>query len=93
MDRRGFLAASLLGSLGAAAPLASAQAFQLSQCPEGNNGDAACRRIAEHEDVLKNINAMLEEKGLDAAQRQAVLASATCPFCGSLLIPAANGGF
>jgi hypothetical protein len=87
MDRRRFIAASLLGGLGAAA--APAHAFQLGECKDGS-AEAACKRLAEHDELLLQIDRMLAEKGLDEGQRKAVLAAAACPFCGQPLMPVAG---
>lgn len=92
MERRQFLTVSLLGAAGAAAPVSAAKAFHVMECaPDG--ADAACRQVAEHGDILQNIDALLAEKGMSAAQRQILLAAASCPFCGLPLVAAPGGGF
>ncbi|MGE5506698.1 MAG: hypothetical protein ACM31L_19910 [Actinomycetota bacterium] len=86
MDRRRFIATSLLGGIGVASA-APARAFQMAECKD-DTAALACRTLAEHDELLQQIDRMLAEKGLDEAQRRTVLASASCPFCGQLLAPA-----
>jgi hypothetical protein len=92
MDRRRFLASSLLGGLGVATTGTDAKALQMVECGPDSAEDG-CRRIAEHDDLLQSIDAMLVKKGLSAFERRAVLATASCPFCGLPLMGAGQGVF
>lgn len=88
MDRRRFLTTSLLAGLGVAASTGAANAFQLSECG-ASSGDAACRRLSEHEDFLKQLETRLAQAGMAEGERRAVLAAASCPVCG---VPLASSG-
>ncbi len=83
MNRRHFLSSTVLAGAGLAGLAQPARAFTLQKCDE--NDTLACREIARHDDVMAQINALLEQKGLSPAERQAVLAAAACPFCGQPL--------
>jgi hypothetical protein len=85
MHRRRFLSTTALGGLGLAALAPKAFAFTEEKCTT-HAGDPACKEILRHETLLADLDAALAKKGLDAAQRHAVLAKAICPFCGELLI-------
>ena len=85
MDRRRFLSSTMLGGFGLAAAATPAAAFTIGECGPGS-GASTCRELAKHEDLVAKLDAMLAEKGLDAAQRKAALIAARCPFCGSLLV-------
>lgn len=89
MNRRHFLSASVLGGIAAAGP---AQALEILDC-DRNPGANACRKITEHEEILQRLDTMLAEKGLNPEERQAMLAAASCPFCGIKLASAGSGGF
>jgi len=93
MDRRQFLRVSGLTGLGVALGGREAAALKLVDCAEDGT-DPACKRIAEHEGYLRDLDRMLTEKGIsDPAQRQTLLAAATCPVCGVPLLPSATGAF
>jgi hypothetical protein len=93
MDRRHFLRVSALAGLGIAVGGRVAAALTRVEC--GNDStEFACKRLAEHEGFLRDMDRMLAEKGVtDPAQRQALLAAATCPVCGLPLTPSATGAF
>ena len=84
MDRRHFLSTTMLSSIGLIALAAPAKAFTTKAC-DGTN-DLACRELIQHHDLIVQLNAALAQKGLTDGQRQALLASATCPFCGLPLL-------
>ena len=84
MDRRHFLSTTMLSSIGLMALTAPAKAFTTKAC--GSTNDLACRELVQHHDLVVQLNAALAQKGLSDLQRQAVLASATCPFCGLPLL-------
>lgn len=84
MNRRRFLSTTVLSSLGLMALTAPAKAFTEEKCSQTNT--PACRELAQHRDVLAQLNAMLAKKGLNDEQRREVLAAALCPFCGQPLI-------
>lgn len=86
MNRRYFLSTTALSGLGLVTLSGAARAFSLQEC-EADPRTAACNTIAEHDDVIAQLNAMLVEKGVDEGQRRSILASALCPFCGQLLLP------
>jgi hypothetical protein len=83
MNRRFFLSSTML--VGVAALARPAQAFTNVSCSEGDTS-LACREILRHHELVAQMTALLEQKGMSAAERQAVLAKAVCPFCGQLLI-------
>ena len=84
MDRRQFLSSTVLSGLGLAAAR-PATAFTLGECSDTAT-DSACRELVRHDDQITRLNALLADKGLDAEARKALLATARCQFCGSLLI-------
>ncbi len=84
MDRRHFLSTTMLSSVGLMALGKPAKAFTTKRC-DGMN-DLACRDLIQHHDLIVQLNAALAQKGLSDLQRQMVLASATCPFCGLPLL-------
>jgi hypothetical protein len=84
MKRRDFLSSSALVSAGVAGLARQARAFTLQSC-ESDSQSAACLEIARHNDVLAQISALLDKKGLSPAERQAALRTAVCPFCGQPL--------
>jgi len=93
MDRRQFLRVTGLTGLGVAVGGREAAALKLVECSDGSS-ETACKRIAEHEAFLRDMDRMLAEKGVDdPAQRQALLAAATCPVCGMPLMASATGAF
>ncbi|EPY03357.1 hypothetical protein [Magnetospirillum fulvum] len=93
MDRRHFLRVTGLAGLGVVVGGREAAALKLVECSDDST-DTACKRIAEHEGFLRDMDRMLTEKGIsDPAQRQALLAAATCPVCGVPLMPSATGAF
>lgn len=89
MDRRFFLASALgLGVLAAGRP---ASALQVASC--GVEGGApACRALAEHADLLRQVDAALAARGLSQPERTVVIAHLSCPTCG-LPLAAAAGAF
>ncbi len=84
MNRRRFLSTTMLSSLGFMALTAPARAFTERKCDQAN--DLACRELVRHRDLVVQLNAMLEKKGLTDDQQRAVLAAALCPFCGQPLL-------
>ena len=85
MKRRNFLSSTILAGAGVAGlPSRPARAFTVQNCDDVDES-AACREIANHNDVLAQINALLESKGMSPAERQAALSTALCPFCGQPL--------
>jgi len=93
MDRRHFLRVAALAGLGVAAGGREAAALKLVECAD-DSAEPACKRIAEHEGFLREMDQMLVEKGVaDPAERRALLAAATCPVCGMPLTPSATGAF
>ncbi|CCG39593.1 hypothetical protein [Magnetospirillum molischianum] len=93
MDRRHFLRVTALAGLGVAVGGREAAALKQIDCSD-DGANYACKRIAEHEGFLRDMDQMLAEKGVnDPAERQALLAAATCPVCGLPLMPSATGGF
>jgi len=85
MDRRRFLSTTVLSGAALAALGGKAMAFSEQSCSDVP-GTAACRELIRHHELLAQLEASLKAKGLDAAQRKAVLAAAICPFCGQPLI-------
>jgi len=85
MDRRHFLSATALSGIGLAALASSARAFDQKVCDAGST-DPACRELIRHHELVAQLEESLAKRGLDDAQRKAILASAVCPFCGQLLL-------
>lgn len=85
VDRRHFLSTGVLSGLALAAVSGRAYAFSQQTC-DAQSTDPACRELIRHRELIAQLETALEKKGLDAKQRQAVLALATCPFCGMPLI-------
>jgi hypothetical protein len=85
VNRRHFLSTSVLSGLALAAVTTQAHAFSQEGC-DAQSGSAACRELIRHHELVAQLETALEKKGLDAKQRQAVLAAATCPFCGMPLV-------
>ncbi|MEO0036714.1 MAG: hypothetical protein RLZZ501_2737 [Pseudomonadota bacterium] len=94
MDRRTFLRLGALAGLGCVAGAAPAAAFQQIDCEESGSADPACRRLDEHQNRLRQLDAALAERGVsDPEQRRQILAAATCPVCGLPLIGSGSGAF
>jgi|AGTN01.1.fsa_nt_gi hypothetical protein len=89
MNRRRFLSASVLGAAIAATP---AKALEIVDC-ERAPGTGTCRKLTEHEEILLRLDAMLAEQGLAPDERKAMLAAASCPFCGLSLAGGGPGRF
>jgi hypothetical protein len=85
VDRRRFLSTSVLSGLALGAVTTRAYAFSQESC-DAQTATPACRELLRHRELLAQLETALEKKGLDAKQRQAVLAAATCPFCGMPLV-------
>jgi hypothetical protein len=85
MNRRRFLSTTVLSGIGIAAATTQAHAFSQEAC-DATSGSLACRELIRHHELLAQLNIALEKRGLDEAQRKAVLAAAICPFCGQPLI-------
>jgi hypothetical protein len=85
MDRRQFLSTSVLSGLALAAVSGRAYAFSQQSC-DAQSADPACRELIRHHELVAQLETALAKRGLDEAQRKAVLAAATCPFCGLPLI-------
>ena len=85
MDRRHFLSTTLLSGTALLALSSRAHAFSQVDCA-ATPGLPACQELVRHQELLAKLDTALAAKGLDAAQRKAVLATAICPFCGQLLI-------
>lgn len=93
MDRRHFLRVATLAGLGVAVGGREAMALKRIECDD-DSSETACKRIAEHEGLLRDLDRRLAESGVtDPAQRQALLAAASCPVCGLPLMPSATGTF
>lgn len=84
MNRRHFLSTTMLGTAALAAFSGRAQAFALEDCQ--SRSDPACREVIRHREILARLDQALTAKGLNEAEKKAVLAAATCPFCGQPLI-------
>jgi len=84
MNRRHFLSSTVLSSLGAMVLAGSARAFDIIDCQQTK--DTACRELAQHREILAQLQAMLSQKDLTEEQRRAILASALCPICGQPLL-------
>lgn len=85
MNRRRFLSTSMLTGAAVVLSAGSAHAFSQDSCAD-LPGTKACLEIARHQEILAQLNAMLEKKGLSEEQRHAILVAAICPFCGQPLI-------
>lgn len=85
MDRRRFLSTTILSGIAAAGFAGTAHAFTESKCAPGA-ADLACRELIRHHELLAQLQATLEQRGLNEEQRKAILASAVCPFCGQPLV-------
>lgn len=84
MNRRRFLAASLLAGTGlAGAP--AAMALTRDSC-EKFPAMPACRELLRHRTLLADLEGALRKRGLTAVQQREILATAVCPYCGALLI-------
>jgi hypothetical protein len=85
MDRRRFLSTTVLSGFAIAGLASRASAFSQESC-DPSSAVPACRELIRHHELVAQLEASLEKRGLDEAQRKAILASAVCPFCGQLLI-------
>lgn len=85
MDRRRFLSTTILSGLGAAAVATRASAFSEIGC-DPSSTSTACKELIRHHELLTQLDAELAKKGLNETERKALLATATCPFCGQPLI-------
>jgi hypothetical protein len=84
MNRRRFLSTSALGGAVLAGLAGSARAFTVEKC-EADSATPACRELVRHHELLAQLKAKLDDGHLSPAEREALLASATCPYCGGLL--------
>jgi hypothetical protein len=85
MDRRRFLSTTVLSGIALAGLAGSARAFSEQKCEPGT-ADPACRELLRHHELVAQLEATLKQRGLNDAQRKAILAAAICPFCGQPLI-------
>lgn len=85
MDRRRFLSTTVLSGVALAGVASRASAFSERVCDAAST-DPACRELIRHHQILAQLETSLAERGLDDAQRKAILATAVCPFCGQPLI-------
>lgn len=85
MDRRHFLSTTVLSGVALAGFAGKASAFSEQKCDPGTT-DLACRELVRHHEIVAQLEASLEKRGLDEAQRRAILAASVCPFCGQPLI-------
>ncbi len=85
MDRRRFLSTTFLSGVGLAAVASQAKAFSEQACDSAST-DSACKELIRHHELLAQLNTELAKKGLNETERKAVLARATCPFCGQPLL-------
>ncbi|MBF0560921.1 MAG: hypothetical protein HQL37_02670 [Alphaproteobacteria bacterium] len=83
MNRRRFLSTTILSGVALMSPPAGA--FTVQKCEEFS-GTPACLELAKHKEQVAQLDNLLSQKGLDLAQRQAILRNAVCPFCGQLLL-------
>lgn len=90
MNRRHFLSSTFLSGAGLAGLVMAAvgrqpvRALTLQSC-EGDNSPA-CNELARHNDLLAQLRAALDQKGLTPEQKQAAMAAAACPVCGQPLL-------
>lgn len=84
MDRRTFLSSTMIGGLGLLGLANRAEAFTTNACGADANAQA-CKTVATHAELRERLAAFLEQKGLNAEERAAILARSTCPFCGGPL--------
>ena len=84
MKRRTFLSSTIITGIGltAASP---AKALTINAC-DAESTDSTCRDVAQHDEVLVKLDALLAEKGLNEQERKVALAAARCPVCGNLLL-------
>lgn len=87
IDRRRFLSSTLLASAGV---LASGQAFALTlreaTPAESEAYQLACRaRYQDHDQLVREIMAILDGQGVAEEQKQEILRTMTCPLCGCSL--------
>ena len=85
MDRRRFLSTTVFSGIALAGLAGRASAFSEQSC-DPTSATPACRELLRHHELVAQLQASLEKRGLDEAQHKAILASAVCPFCGQLLI-------
>jgi hypothetical protein len=85
MNRRRFLSTTVLSGAALAGLASHANAFSERVC-DAASADPACRELIRHHQILAQLETSLAERGLDDAQRKAILATAVCPFCGQPLI-------
>lgn len=85
MDRRGFLSTTILSGIALTGLAGTAQAFTEEKC-DPTSATPACRELLRHHELLAQLETTLEQRGLNDAQRKAILAYAICPFCGQPLI-------
>jgi hypothetical protein len=90
MDRRSFLATTALAGAGLVAATRRAGALSLGEC-EQEAGSKSCEELARHRDLRARIDEALKQQGVSADERQRLLAASTCPFCGQLILAAAEG--
>ena len=84
MNRRRFLASSLLGST-ALAVTTAAQALTRQSCGLYPMMPG-CQELLRHKSLVADLRVSLAKRGLTTTQIDAVLARAVCPYCGQLLI-------
>ena len=84
MDRRRFLSTTILSGIAIAGVAGSARAFTEEKC-DPNSATLACRELIRHHELIAQLEATLQQRGLDEERRKAILAYAICPFCGQPL--------
>ncbi len=87
IDRRRFLSSTLLASAGM---LAGGKAFALT-LREATPGEAEAYQLAcqtrnqYHDQLVREVMAILDGQGVAEEQKQEVLRAMTCPLCGCTL--------